>query len=761
MHIKRSRSTLAAAGSLVLLTAIGTATLLLGHAAHGAEPPKVDAAAPAIPSFDRDVMAVLSKAGCNMGVCHGNQNGKGGFKLSLRGEDASFDYLALTRDQLGRRADPLTPAHSLLLRKPILDVPHEGGLRLKRDSLEYQILHNWIAAGLPRGDRQTKLVELSVSPRSVVAVEPAVEAQLQVLAKFSDGSTRDVTRLAVYEPVSRLAIVDASGHVTSGGPGETTILVRYLHQQLAVPIAWVPARADFAWQETPAENPIDRCIEEKLKSLRILPAPLCDDRVFLRRAYYDLLGSPPTADEARTFLANTDADKRAKLVDELLARPEFADYWAMKWADLLKNEERVLDRKGVQAFQAWIRTSIATNKPVDEFCRELIAARGSTYTSPAANYYRANRDPLTRAEATAQLFLGTRLQCARCHNHPFERWTQDDYYNWASFFARVDYKVLENRRGDKNDKHEFDGEQIVWLPPSGEVKNPRTEQNAVPRFLGDAGPSAEALGDRLQTLADWVTDADNPLFARVQANRIWFHLMGRGVVEPIDDFRSTNLPANPALLDHLTTSFVASKFDLKRLIREIMTSRAYQRSTETNATNASDEANFARATIRRLPAEPLLDAMHLVCDVPTRFKGYPVGVKATQIPGVQVGRDRGLELSPDDRFLRVFGKPPRLLTCECERSTDSTLVQSFDLISGEMLNGLLTTPNNRLGRMIEANLTPEEIVTELCWWTINRAPTPSEMSAGLEIISDARNQRQAVEDLAWALINAKEFVFRE
>jgi hypothetical protein len=526
-----------------------------------------------------------------------------------------------------------------------------------------------------------------------------------------------------------------------------------------VRLAFVANRPGFKWSNPRSQNVIDENVFAKLKGLRINPSDLCTDTEFVRRAYLDLLGILPTADEARAFAKDHRRDKRARLIDELLERPEFADFWALKWADLLRNEEKVLDTKGVQAFQRWIRQSVADNKPVDQFVREILTARGSTYENPAANYFRALRDPVTRAESTAQLFLGTRLQCARCHNHPFDHWTQADYYDWAGVFAPVAYKIIDNRRRDGLDTHEFNGEQIVWASDKAEVKNPRTGKTAHARLLGstDAIPDEE---NELERLAKWLTSPDNKLFARSQVNRIWYHLMGRGIVDPVDDFRPTNPASIPSLLDALADEFVQHKYDLRHVIRLIVNSRTYQTSAVPNDSNTSDDSNFSHAFVRRLTAEQLLDAQNEVAGVPSQFNGYPAGVRATQIPGVRAVRTRDRKMSDADTFLKVFGKPERVLTCECERSTDTSMGQAFQLISGPGINELLTESDNRLGKLLKSGKSPEAIVEELYWTALSRAPTQSESEKCAKRLADAKDQRRALEDLTWALLNAKEFVLR-
>ena len=718
-------------------------------------------------TFTNDVMAVLSKAGCNQGTCHGNLNGKGGFKLSLRGEDPAADFTALSRDALGRRTTPQRPDESLILLKPTAAVPHEGGKRFAVGSPEYQVLLRWIAAGLPADPPGTPRVErIEVTPRYQVLTAPADRVQLRVQARFSDGTLRDVTRWAVYEPASLQVTVTPAGEVRRAGDDpagliEAVILVRYLNQQTVVQLAFLPERPGFVWKDVPEHNYIDRYVFTKLRRLQIQPSELCEDSVFIRRAYLDALGVLPTVAETRAFLADPRPDKRARLIDQLLDRPEFADRWALKWSDLLRNEEKVLDRKGVQVFHQWIRQSIADGKPLNEFARELIAARGSTYDNPPANFYRALRDPYARAEAVGQVFLGVRLQCAKCHNHPFDQWTQNDYHSLAAFFPRVQYRIVENNRRDRFDLHEFDGEQIVWLAREGELSDPRTGSPLRPRLLGGPPRDLAPDGDRLAVLADWVARPDNPFFARTQVNRVWYHLMGRGIVEPIDDFRPTNPPGNAELLDALTADFIAHRFDLRHLVRTIMNSRTYQLSAVPNATNRDDEANFSRALVRRLEAEQLLDALVQVTGAPVKFAGYPAGLRAGQIPGIQAVRPREVRPTMADQFLKAFGKPDRLLSCECERTDTPTLGHAFQLISGPLLDDLLTRRDNRLGQLLAAGTSNAELVEEFYLAALCRPPTPRERQSAVDYLDRAKDRRAALEDLVWGLVNAKEFLLRQ
>jgi hypothetical protein len=712
-------------------------------------------------SFRNDVMAVVSKAGCNAGMCHGNQNGKAGFKLSLRGEDSEFDYNALTRDAFGRRTNPFQPERSLMLLKATAEIAHEGGLRFQRGSAEYEIIRRWIAEGVPN-DLTTapKITALEATPQEQILFAPSRELQLRITGKFSDGSERDLTTKAVYESANPAATITHDGLVSMARPGESTILVRYLNRQVPVSLALVPERSNFKWSGPDEVNYVDKFVFRKLRQLRTNPSQVCNDEVFLRRISLDLLGILPTAEEARQFITDKRHDKRERLVAKALQRPEFADFWALKWSDLLRNEERVLDRKGSDAFYHWVRQSIAENKPIDQFVREIVSARGSTYENPAANFYRASRDSVTRGEATAQLFLGTRLQCAQCHNHPFDRWTQDDYFDWAGVFSRVQYKVLRNLRQDSNDQHEFKGEQVVFIASKGDVKNPRTHKAAYPRFLGSTGQDAGIEDDPLRSVAEWITSPRNKLFARSQANRIWFHLMGRGIVDPIDDFRATNPASHPELLDALATDFVEHKFNLRHLIEVIVNSRTYQLASDPNDTNREDESNFSHAIVRRLSAEQLLDCQSQVLATAVTFEGFPTGFRAAQIPSAHHERKRDKTAAASDQFLDVFGKPQRLLTCECERSSDTTMSQAFQLISGRSINGMLSSRDNRLTSLLASGFTNQKMVEQLYWTALSRAPQPAELAKALHLLEPSEDRRSALEDLAWALLNSKEFVLR-
>lgn len=706
--------------------------------------------------FEIEVQAVLSKAGCNMGTCHGNQNGKGGFKLSLRGQDPWFDHEAIVSQNGGRRINMFSPQDSLLLQKPTMELAHQGGKRITRDSELYQVLEHWIATGARQPSNAITLERIVVSPTEAIRFSMITEVPITVQAEFSDGSSKDVTDSAVYETSNLAVEVSQSGVVKPIAAGEATVVVRYLQQQVPVRVAFLNRNQVFTWNERTPRNYIDEHIFAKLKKFRTNPAERCTDHVFLRRAFLDILGVLPTAEEARQFARSDDPNKRIALVDSLLARPEFADHWALKWADLLRVEEKVLDRKGVEVFHGWIRDSIAAGMPLNEFVAELLLARGSTYDNPPTNYFRALRKSNVRGEAAARVFLGTRLQCAQCHNHPFDRWTQDDYYAWSAVFARVDYEIDKDaKRLDRLDKNEFVGEQFVKIKPEGEVKNPTTDETMLPRMLGEAS-AVDDEQDRLESLAEWLTSPDNRQFARSQVNRIWYHMMGRGLVNPVDDFRVTNPASHPDLLERLTDDFISSGFDVRHLIRLIANSDSYQLQS---MPQAGEE--YAHVSARRLTAEQLLDAQSVSLHAKLEFNGHPQGLRAMQLPGVRKVRKREKAPSPADRFLTTFGKPDRLMTCECERSDGTTLSQALFMVNGACIDDLLTQEDNLLGSLLRDQRSLDEIIVELYWSALSREPTEPERNRSHSIIARAKSKREGLEDVAWALLNAKEFVFRQ
>jgi hypothetical protein len=555
-----------------------------------------------------------------------------------------------------------------------------------------------------------------------------------------------------------VARVEGDGTIRRVGSGEAVVLVRYLDQQIAVRVAFIPNRPKLDRTVWPTSHPIDQAVWSRLVKLRIEPSALCTDGEFIRRLSLDLRGTLPSPAEVKAFLDDTQPGKRERLIDDYLASPDYALNWAQKWGDLLRNEEKALDRKGVHIFQQWLKGMFAEDRPLTELAHAVITGRGSTYTNPAANFYRAVRDPYQRAESVAQVFLGLRVSCARCHNHPFDVWTQDDYHRFSGVFSRIDYRIVSNDRRDMLDKHEFVGEQIVYSTPTGELVHPRGGK-ALPKLLGAAEISTG--DDRLGVLADWVVAVKNPYFAQAQVNRIWMQLFGRGLVEPNDDFRATNPPTNPELLQHLVNEFQSGGARLKPFIKHITMSRTYQLSSLSNESNKTDETQFSHAQMSPLSAEQLLDAISRTLQAPVKFPGYPAGMRALELPALGQAGSRRATPAQAQRFLKIFGKPERLLTCECERSTETGALQSFQLITGELLNDLLREPSNRLGKF-EKGSTSDHL-DELYLAALARKPTDPERIKLLKIVTaqgDEASTRKAWEDIAWALINSKEFLLR-
>jgi len=707
--------------------------------------------------FSVEVQAAFTKAGCNQGTCHGNANGKGGLKLSLRGEDADFDYFALTRGAFARRFDVNTPESSLLLLKAIGTLPHQGGIRFDAGSWEYAVVFDWIAGGARFDPPGSPAIDsLTVEPAQVLLAPRDATVQLAVRARFSDGSTRDVTAQACFDSSSPVATVDA-GKVDFNGAGETAVLVRYLGRMAVARIARPPEHPDYKPPTLVENNFIDRLVFAKLRQMRTPPSPPSTDEVFLRRAFVDIIGVLPEPAEVRAFLADTATDKRSKLVDALLARPEYADWWALKWADVLRADPLNLDPDGAARFVRKLRRDLSSDKPLDRFAFDLLAGNGSTYSEPDAAFHRIHRDPDELAENVAQLFLGIRLKCARCHNHPFERYTQDDYFGLAAFFARTGRKMIGGYNRPPDNFVAVQGEELIFNAPAGETLHIKTGAAVRPRMPGDParGLAAKVFDeepvDRRTLFAQELTRADNPFFARVLANRIWAHLMGRGIVEPVDDFRDSNPPANPELLDALADELVRSKFSAKSLIRTIAGSRVYQLSSQPLPDNEDDESNFSHASARLLGAESLLDAISQTTQVPEPFVGLPPGTRAVQIPA---GSTR------THPFLKLFGKPQRLTVCECERSGETTLVQSFALIGGPVVAVKLASADNRVGRLIAKRLDDAAIIEELYLAALARPPTAQELADMKAHVGSEPDRRKALEDVLWALLNSKGFLFR-
>jgi hypothetical protein len=698
-------------------------------------------------SFRNDFIAALNVGGCNSGACHGTPSGKNGFKLSLRGYDPAADYLQLTRDVLGRRTDRMDPDGSLIYLKGLGRVPHEGGQRFKASSIPAKTMHAWLAEGLQDDPpTQPSLKRVEVLPGSRLLNDPVRWQQLAVRAHFTDGSARDVTRLTVFTSSdSALANVDSNGLVEFGQSGEVAILCRYLDELISVRLTYLEPKKGFQWSNPPANNYVDQHVFSKLKMLSILPSDLCTDQEFVRRVYMDVCGVLPTSEETKAFLDSKDANKRARLIDTLLERPEYADFWTLKWSDVLRSNRKTIQLKGIHVLQKWVRTHVEKNTPVDRMVHELLTANGNTFSNPPANYYRIARDPTNLAETTAQLFFGIRMQCAKCHNHPFERWTQDDYYSMAAFFARVKQRKDPARPGAPKDAAE-----VIYSDRGGEVIQPRTGKPIPPKFMGGSVPTIPPGKDRREVLADWLASGNNPFFARSVVNRLWYHLMGRGIVDPVDDFRDSNPSANDDLLDALAKDFVEHKFDAKHVLRTILNSRTYQLSAQSNEFNKDDNKYFSRAVTKLHTAEQLFDALCQVTEVPERFPGLPLGTRAVQLPDGEVNHP----------FLKTFGQPARELACECEREGDSNLAQALQLINGPAVNDRLRNANNRIGKLLARKMTDRQMLDDLYLTTLSRLPAEEEVQAALEHVQAAVNKRLAWEDVQWALINAKEFLFR-
>jgi hypothetical protein len=690
----------------------------------------------------------MNVGGCNMGACHGTPSGKNGFRLSLRGFDPALDYVQLTRDVFGRRSDRLNPEASLILQKGLGRVPHEGGVRFTAGSVAVRSLTDWLAEGLQNDPADLPpLKNIEVAPGSRVLRDGAKWQQLAVTANFADGKSEDVTRLTCFSSSdTAVADVGVNGLVEFKQPGEVAILCRYLDEMLAVRLTYLESRPGFVWTEPPAANYVDKHVFAKLKMLSLPPSDLCSDADFVRRAYLDVCGMLPPPEEARAFLEDKSPDKRARLIDALLERPEYADFWTLKWSDVLRSSRKTLQLKGTHAFQDWLRDHVGRNTGIDAVVRELLTANGNTWSNPPANYYRVAKDPQNLAETTGQLFLGVRMQCAKCHNHPFERWTQDDYYSLAAFFARVKTRKDPNAppMAQPNTVAE-----VVFSDRAGEVTQPRTGKVMPPKFPG-AGVADVTGKDRRQVFADWLTSPANPFFAKSVANRIWFHLMGKGIVDPVDDFRESNPACNEELLDALAKDFAAHGFDQKYLIRTVMNSRTYQLTAQANEFNKDDNRYFSHAVTKLLTAEQLLDALCDVSGVPEKFAGLPAGTRAIQLPDGEVNHP----------FLKTFGQPARELACECERESDSNLAQALQLINGPTINEKLRNPGNRLGKLLEAKKSDLDVLNDLYLTTLSRTPLPGEVNASLAHVAKATDKRKGWEDVLWALLNTREFLFR-
>jgi hypothetical protein len=686
--------------------------------------------------FENDIEPILARYGCNSSGCHGKAEGQNGFKLSVFGYDPAADRAALVKEDRGRRVVASAPEQSLLLRKVSGRVAHGGGTRIRAGSEDYETLRGWIAAGTPVGDpKAPRVVAIRVEPSERVLSMHGSQA-LRAVARFSDGHETDVTRHARFQSNNDgLAIVSASGQVTTFDvPGEVAIMASYLGQ-VDVFRAIVP-REGAKPQAVVAEfNFIDKLVDQKLAKLNIQPSDLCDDAEYLRRVYLDLNGTLPTPTEARQFFADGAKDKRAKLAAALLERPEFADYWALKWADLLRIDRQALGHERAYGFYKWVRDSLATNKSLDRFARELLTAEGPLIDVGPANFYKVAAKPGEMASSLSQVLLGVRIACAECHHHPFDRWTQNDYYGMAAFFTPL------RVQGPK------DGEMLL-TGDAPATTNPRTGEKVFAHALGQLSPPADPPGDRRGVLADWLTA--NPLFARNMSNRVWAHLLGRGIVEPVDDVRATNPPTNPELLDALAKHLVESRFDLRQLIRTIVASRVYQTSSKPNATNERDEQNYSRALLKQIDAEVLLDMICQTTGVPEKFRGVPAGARAIQLWDSKVPH----------YFLKQFGRPQRVSACECERVHEPNVAQVLHFLNSPELHAKLTHEAGTVARLTREQPDDAKLVEGLYLTCFSRFPDENERKTAVEYLTKHKaTRRQAAEDLAWSMMNAIEFRF--
>jgi hypothetical protein len=691
-------------------------------------------------TFLRDVAPILNRVGCTSGTCHGAAKGKNGFKLSLRGYDPQFDYEALLYDLSGRRFNRAEPGRSLMLAKPTQQVPHGGGLRFEIGSGYYKTIYNWIAQGVPFGDPAADSVRrLEATPGEVFMNQPGGQEAVKVSATYADGGTRDVTTEAVLESNAPdvAAVTDAS--VKGLRVGEATLLVRYQGNFTSLPVTVLNPKPGFAWNQLPVNNYIDRFIDAKLQRLKIQPTGMTDDAAFLRRVSLDLTGQVPMPDAVRAFTADPSKTKRSALIDKLIASPAYVDHWTLKWGDLLQSSRKYLGEKGAYGFREWIRDSIAQNKPYDRMVREMLTARGSSYENPAGNFYRVTHDPKPTMEKTTQVFLGVRMVCAQCHDHPFERWTQNQYYEMAAFFSRlgiqpgyeVGEEILFDRRGDFDMKH----------PKDGRVMNPKFVLPAS-HSAGDAAP--------LTAYAEWITAKDNPFFAKSTVNRVWSYFFGRGIIDPVDDIRASNPPSNPALLDAMEKDFMAHGFDLRQLMRVIANSRTYQAAITSNEWNENDTENFSHAVPRRLSAEELMDALTIATGVRPVFPEAPPDTRAEQVADPHVGKDG---------FLDLFGRPSRESSCECERRSDLSLPQALNLVNGKTISDAVSDVNGRVAKSILAGRSDRELVEELYLASMGRLPAPAEMERGLRYLETGGGRAARAQDLLWALVNSKAFLY--
>lgn len=721
---------------------IGCLLIVSGRGDLTAAEPELGKAAETRLDFPTRILPILTKAGCNAGACHGAAVGQGGFKLSLLGYDPDQDYETITRELGGRRIDLDNPDQSLILRKPTRQLRHKGGLRIKKESADYEMLTAWIRNGAQFGPRDLRVESVRVEPSDVLVDHLDASVQLRVTAVLSNGTSEEVTSHALFSSNDdAIAEVNEIGNVTVHQPGLTVIMVRYSGKVAAVRIGaplsdLKPEAISFT-----SNNYVDDCVLSELKRLRIPSSPMCDDAEFLRRVYLDVIGRLPSITEARTFLhgasngplpANASESKarRERLIDDLLKRDEFTDFWTLKLADLFLINSKKLGEGPAKAYYDWLHEQVSKNNRLDRLVSDLLTAQGEYTKVGPANFHRLTRDPRDMGEFVSRAFLGVQIACARCHTHPFAGWTQDDYHRFAAFFARTD-----------------DNGHAVLIKNHGEVQHPKTGKDLAPRALGDREDQVISEGDRRTSLAAWITSPKNPMLARSFVNRVWKQLLGRGLVEPTDDMRVTNPPSNPALLDALAADFVGNGFDLRRLIRVVVSSQTYQLSSRTNEINARDDRLFSHALLKPLAAQVLADAVAQVTEVPDRFNGYPAGARAVQLIDSQVP---SFELD-------VFGRCPREMSCENTTRFGGGISQALHLVNSSNIEEKLR--NGVVNRLLIEFSSTGEMIEELYLGAFSRYPTSDERSFCAQTLARTNDKRAALEDLLWVMINSREFAY--
>ena len=690
-------------------------------------------------SFKLDVMPIFLRNGCNQGGCHGAARGKDGFRLSLFGFDPDGDHYRLTRELNGRRINLAIPEESLLVEKSIGKVPHTGGQKFAVGEQYYNDLVRWVDAGGPQDPAGIATpVSVDLFPKTALLDGKGSTQQLIVRAKYSDGSERDVTSLALFlSSNDSSGKVSPSGLVTAGDRGEAFVMARFSTFTVGVPFIVLPKDLKFSFPPTPEKNYIDTLVNAKLKNLRIAPSATCSDEVFLRRIFIDLTGMLPSVEEYKTFMANKSADKREQLVKDLMERKEFSELWVLKWAELLQiRSSNQVSYKATLLYYNWLQDRIARNVPLNQWVQELLGANGGTFNNPVTNYYQNETDILKVTENVAQVFMGMRIQCAQCHNHPFDRWTMDDYYGFAAFFTQIGRKRTDDPR-----------ELVVFNSGSGEINHPVGGRRMAPKYLGGEVPDVVGK-DRRALMAEWLASPKNPYFATNLSNMVWTHFFGLGIINEVDDVRVSNPPSNSELLEELGKKFTEYNYDFKRLVKDIVLSNSYQLSTQTNSSNESDTKNFSHSSIRRIKAETFLDCISQVTETKNKFPGLPLGARAVQIADGQVS----------NYFLTTFGRATRESVCSCEVKLDPTLSQSLHLLNGDATTQRITQ-GNLIGKLLKEKKTPEEILDEIYIRCLSRMPSADEKTKVLALVNAEKDKKQVLEDAFWAVLNTREYMF--